>query len=69
MDNIIGRRVEWAEEDGKVATGFIASAKVQHHEWLGMDLTHVEINWDDNHEVTQHTLEAMLKDPRVKVGH
>lgn len=25
MDNIIGRRVEWAEEDGKVATGFIAN--------------------------------------------
>jgi hypothetical protein len=66
--DIVGRRVEWTDEDGTKATGIISSCKIQHHAGLDMDLTHVEVDWDDGTDRTQHTIEAMLKDPRVKIG-
>lgn len=61
-----GRRIEWTE-DGKTYGGAIVSEEVKHHAGLDMDLTHVRIKWDDGTADTQHTLESLVKDPRVRL--
>ena len=61
----IGTLVRWKDEDGSVALGEVVSAKVEYNAGVDMDLTHVTVRWSDGHEPTQHTLEAMARDPRV----
>jgi flagellar hook assembly protein FlgD len=65
--NMIGQLVHWREEDGTVVVGSITSEEVKYNANLDMDLTHVVINWSDGQEPTQHTLESLAKDPRVKL--
>jgi hypothetical protein len=64
---LVGKLIRWREEDGSVVDGTVASADVKHNANLGMDLTHVVIEWSDGQEPTQHTWESLVKDSRVQV--
>lgn len=65
--NAVGTMVQWKDEDGTVAIGEIISERHEYSASVGMELTHVTIKWADGHEPTQHTLEAMMRDPRVTI--
>lgn len=64
---MIGQLVRWRDDDGTIVEGTIKSEEVKYNTNLGMDLTHVVIEWSDGQEPTQHTLEAMRVDDRVKL--
>lgn len=66
MSNV-GRLVYWTDEDGTVYVGRIRSEQYERHAGLDMDLTLVVIDWEDGSPPTQHTLEALVQDPRVQL--
>lgn len=62
----VGTRIAWRDEDGEVTEGEIIASELKYHARLGMDLTHVTVRWDDGLDDTQHTLESLANDDRVR---